>query len=210
MGTNYFITGTDTNAGKTYVTALLLRALVAEGRSAAGFKPITCGDRDDAEELLTSSTPAPQLSLDRINPVHFKTPAAPLAASMIENRPVDLALIKETYTDLASQFDHVLVEGVGGWEVPITKGYNVSDLAAELGLPVLLVVNNRLGALNHTILTANAIGSRGLSCAGIILNHVEDERDSASVSNRVVLDQELSIPILADVLHGETEIPWIF
>ena len=102
----------------------------------------------------------------------------------------------------------VLVEGVGGWEVPIAPGYNVADLAADLGLPVLLVVNNRLGALNHSILTAKAITSRGLECAGIILNHVEDERDSASVSNRVVLEQELEVPILADILHGETEIAW--
>ena len=205
---NYFITGTDTGAGKTYVTALLLESIRAEGRSAAGYKPISCGDREDAEALLAASTPAPQLSIDRINPVHLKTPAAPLAAAMIENQPVDLTLIKETYAELAGEFDQVLVEGAGGWEVPISDGYNISDLAAELGLPVLVVVNNRLGALNHTILTARAIASRGLECAGIILNHVADERDSASVSNRVVLEQALGAPVLADILHGETEIPW--
>ena len=206
---NYFITATDTGAGKTYVTALLLQSLIAEGRSAAGFKPISCGDREDAEALLGASTPAPQLDLERVNPVHFKTPAAPFAAAMIENRPVDLTLIKGTYAELAGEFDRVLVEGVGGWEVPIADGYSVADLAAELGLPILLVVNNRLGAHNHTILTARAIAARGLDCAGIILNHVEDERDSASVSNRVVLEQALEIPILADILHGETSIPWI-
>ncbi|MGI9244947.1 MAG: dethiobiotin synthase [Verrucomicrobiales bacterium] len=205
---NYFITGTDTGAGKTYVTALLLEAIRAEGRSAAGYKPISCGDREDAEALLAASTPAPQLNIDRINPVHLKTPAAPLAAAMIENQPVDLTLIKETYAELAGEFDQVLVEGAGGWEVPISEGYHISDLAAELGLPVLVVVNNRLGALNHTILTARAIASRGLECAGIILNHVADERDSASVSNRVVLEQVLGAPVLADILHGETAIPW--
>jgi dethiobiotin synthetase len=209
MTMNYFITGTDTGAGKTYVTALLLQSLVAEGRSAAGFKPISCGDREDAEALLAASTPAPQLNIDRVNPVHFKTPAAPLAAAMIENHPADLTLIKDTYAELAGEFEHVLVEGVGGWEVPIAAGYCVGDLAAELALPVLLVVNNRLGALNHAILTARAIAGRDLECAGIILNHVEDERDSASVSNRVLLEQELEVPILADILHGETAIPWI-
>jgi len=205
---NYFITGTDTGAGKTYVTALLLEAARAEGRSTVGFKPISCGDREDAETLLAVSTPAPQLNLDRINPVHLKTPAAPLAASMIEGKPVDLALIQNAYAELAGEFEQVLVEGVGGWEVPIAQGYHVGDLAKELGLPVLLVVDNRLGALNHTILTARAIASRGLECAGIILNHVGDERDSASVSNRVVLEQTLDIPILADILHGETAIRW--
>lgn len=205
---NYFITGTDTGAGKTYVTTLLLEALRAEGRSAVGFKPISCGDREDAQALLAASTPAPQLGIDRINPVHLKMPAAPLAATMIEGKPVDLALIKDSYAELADEFDQVLVEGVGGWEVPIAPGYNVGDLAADLGLPVLLVVNNRLGALNHSILTVNAIAARGLECAGIILNHVGDERDSASVSNRVMLEQELGVPILADILHGETEIAW--
>ena len=91
---NYFITGTDTDAGKTYVTALLLQAIIAEGRTAAGFKPICCGDREDAEVLLAASTPAPQLNLDRVNPQHFKTPAAPVVGTMIENRAVDLTLIK--------------------------------------------------------------------------------------------------------------------
>ena len=209
MAMNYFITGTDTGAGKTYVTALLLQSLIAEGRTAAGFKPIACGDREDAEVLLSASTPAPQLTLDRVNPIHFKTPAAPLAATLIENRPVDLKLIEESYAELAAEFDHVLVEGVGGWEVPISPGYSVADLAVDLDLPVVLVVNNRLGALNHTILTARAIASRGLECSGIILNHVEEERDSTSVSNRVILEQELDVPILADILHGETAIPLV-
>jgi len=206
---NYFITGTDTGVGKTFVTALLLESLKATGRSAVGFKPIACGDREDAEALLAAGTPAPQLSLDRINPVYYKTPAAPMAAALIENRPVDLTLIQETYAGLVGDaFDHVLVEGVGGWEVPIAPGYNISDLAADFALPVIVVVNNRLGALNHAILTTRAIASRGLECAGLILNHVEDERDSASVSNLVVLEQELEIPILADILHGETRIDW--
>ena len=132
---NYFITATDTGAGKTYVTSLLLRSLTAENRSAAGYKPISCGDREDAEQLLAASTPTPQLDLDRINPVHFKTPAAPLAASMIENRAPDLTLIKNTYAALSAEFDHVLVEGVGGWEVPIVDGYHIGDLAQELDLP---------------------------------------------------------------------------
>lgn len=205
---NYFITGTDTGSGKTYVTALLLEAIRSAGRSAVGFKPISCGDREDAQVLLAASTPAPQLGIERINPVHFKTPAAPLAAAMIENRRVDLVLIKACYAELAGEFDQVLVEGVGGWEVPIAPGYQLGDLAADLGLPVVLVVNNRLGALNHSILTLRAIASRRLDCAGIILNHVEDERDSASVSNRVVLEQEIGVPIVADILHGETSIAW--
>ncbi|MFT4547754.1 MAG: dethiobiotin synthetase [Verrucomicrobiales bacterium] len=207
---NYFITGTDTGAGKTYVTSLLLQSLLAEGRTAVGYKPICCGDREDAEALLSASTPAPQLAIDRVNPIHFKTPAAPIVATMIENRAVDLGLIQENYAQLAAEFDHVLVEGIGGWEVPITTGYNVAELAVDFALPVLLVVDNRLGALNHSILTARAIAARGLECAGIFLNHVEEERDSASVSNRVILEQELKIPILADILHGETAIDWPF
>ena len=204
-----FVTGTGTGVGKTYVTQLLLGALSRLGSSAAGFKPIACGERTDAVDLAAASSPEPA-SIDDINPVFFKNPAAPMAASLIEGNKADIPAIKAAYHALANQYEHILVEGIGGWAVPVTAGYSMADLVADLDLPVLVVVDNRLGALNHTILTVNAIRARGLKLAGIVLNHVTDARDAASISNRTILEQLLTPPLMLDILHDTTEIEWPF
>jgi len=205
---HYFITGTDTDAGKTYVTCLLLEALRRRGRNAVGYKPFVCGHRDDAHRLLTAGTPG--LTVDEINPICFKSPAAPYAAALLENRPVALDSAVAGFHHLAAKHSHVLVEGAGGWEVPLTDDRTLGDFAADLALPVILVVNNRLGALNHALLTLRCIAQRHLTCVGIILNYVKDERDVASISNRMVLEHFSSVPVLAEVMHGETELDWPF
>lgn len=203
----YFITGTDTDAGKTYVTCLLLHALAAQRQCAAGFKPVTCGGQQDAEALAKASVP--ELTIDEVNPCAYKSPAAPLAAGWIENHTADPDAIIAALDKLRANYPNILIEGAGGWEVPLAPGLSMADLAVRIGAPVILVVANRLGALNHTILTIKAIQQSGLECAGLILNHVADERDSASISNRAVLEHVLpDIPVLADILHGETEIDW--
>ncbi len=203
---HYFITGTSTDAGKTYVTCLLLRALTAQGTRAVGFKPVTCGGREDAIALRDAGTPGPDLDL--INPVAYRQPLAPMAAALLENRPFDDAPILAAWAELTAQYDRVLVEGAGGWEVPLSKGRTIADLAALLNLPVIVVADNRLGSLNHTILTVRAIQHRGLSCAGIILNHPADSRDLASISNSLILQSMLDVPILAEIMHGETDLEW--
>ncbi|MEM7144175.1 MAG: dethiobiotin synthase [Verrucomicrobiota bacterium] len=207
---NIFITGTDTEVGKTYVTCLLLRALREAGHDAVGFKPISCGDRDDAVALADASglDPSPESpDLDRINPVHYPTPVAPFAAAQLANHPVDLNHILAAHQTLATHHEIVLVEGVGGWEVPLSESQTLADLAQSLGLPVLLVVANRLGALNHTLLTAHAIKARGLTLTGLVLNHLEDTRDTASISNPQILRQTLpQTPILTEILHEDTTI----
>lgn len=199
-----FVTGTDTGVGKTYVCALLLEALRREGKLAAGFKPICCGGREDVDALLAAS--APGLTHDEINPVWLKSPLAPYSASLIENAPIDSGILRAAYDEIEQRFEHIVVEGVGGWEVPVTRDVLTSDFASEIGLPVVVVVDNKLGAMNHTILTVRAIRARGLRCAGLILNHVDEERDSASISNGAVLAEILEVPILLDLLHGEEEV----
>lgn len=203
---HYFITGTDTDAGKTYVTCLLLEALKREGKKVSGFKPFVCGGREDAIQLQRAGCGGP--SLEEINPVWLKMPAAPYAAALMANTTFDLEAVKDAFGQIAAGHDHVLVEGAGGWEVPLTEDLTLADFAVSLGLPVIVVVNNRLGALNHTILTVRNILARGLTCAGVILNYVHDERDAASISNRMVLENFLDVPVLAEVMHGETEIDW--
>lgn len=201
---NYFITGTDTDAGKTYVTGLILEMLGRAGLSAAGFKPFCCGDRGDALALQKSG--ADGLTLDEINPVWLKVPASPYAAALIENRLLDIPALHEAYHALSHRFDAVLVEGVGGWEVPLAPAYTTADFAQELALPVIVVVNNKLGALNHTLLTVKNIQARHMKCAGLILNHVSDERDPASISHRMILEQMTDVPVIAEVMHGASEI----
>ena len=200
----YFITGTDTDSGKTYVTCLLLRALNAAGKPAVGFKPVCCGDRLDVEALLAAGAPGP--TPDDINPIFFAQPLSPLVAGWMANVPFDFAAITTAWENLSGKHEHILVEGAGGWEVPVTVKETMADVAVALGLPVVVVVNNRLGALNHTLLTVRAVQGRGLKVAAIVLNYPHDERDSASISNPAALREIFpGIPLL-EVMHGETEI----
>lgn len=203
---NYFITGTDTDSGKTYVTCLLVEALRREGHAAVGYKPFACGDRADAHALRQAAEDT--LDLEEINPVYLKVPASPFAAGLLENKTVDVNAAMAGYFTLAARHSHVLVEGAGGWEVPLTEKNSMADFAADLKLPVIVVVNNKLGCLNHAILTVRNIQSRGLTCAGIILNYAHDERDLASISNRMVLEKFLDVPVLAEIMHGESQMDW--
>ncbi len=206
-GKSFFITGTSTEVGKTHFSCLLLAALRDTGLSAGGFKPVCCGDRDDAQRLMDSSSPiGGTLNLDLLNPVYFKAPAAPLAAAKIENREFALERLYQAYLQVSQHFDCVVTEGVGGWEVPLTAKETVADLAALIDAPVIVVIDNRLGALNHTILTVNAIQQRGLTCAGLILNQCQDERDSASISNRVIIEDILSVPVLGEILFEQSSL----
>ncbi|MEO5916999.1 MAG: dethiobiotin synthase [Luteolibacter sp.] len=197
---SFFITGTDTGVGKTYVTRLILETLRNEGQDAVGYKPISCGDREDAAVLSAASG---GIDIDEINPVYLNTPVAPYVACMLENRTVNPFDLLAGFQHLASQHATVLVEGVGGWEVPIAPNYRVSDLAADLKLPVILVAGNKLGALNHIILTVEAIRAKGLTCAGIILNQLEDEMDTAMITNKGVVEDLTGVPLLDHLIHGQ-------
>jgi dethiobiotin synthetase len=197
---NFFITGTDTCVGKTYVTKLLIESLRAEGKNAVGFKPISCGDRDDAAILSAASG---NLAIDEVNPIHFSSGVAPHVAALLENQTINPAEIIASYRAISEKHDPVIVEGAGGWEVPITQTYFVSDLAKDLGLPVILVAANRLGALNHILLTLAAIEAKGLKCAGIILNQLEDEMDTPMITNKGIIESLTTVPLLDHIIHSQ-------
>lgn len=207
---NLFVTGTDTDVGKTYIATLLVRALRAAGRDCVGLKPISCGDRADAEALHAAADGA--IPLNEVNPVWLRTPAAPYTAAMIENRSVDLMLIRESFARTRAAHQALIVEGVGGWRVPIAREYFASDLAVEFGLPVAIVVANRLGAINHALLTVESVRAAGLECAGLILNRLSTQDDIATATNRGVLEDLAGVPILGEVSFGQSELPladWI-
>jgi dethiobiotin synthetase len=191
---NLFLTGTDAGVGKTHTAVELLRAARAIGLHCAGMKPICCGDRNDAERLLAASSEG--LTIDELNPVWLKTPAAPLSASLIEQVAIEEQRLVDALHELEERFDFVLVEGVGGWLVPIRRDFFVSDLAAQMKLPVLIVTQNRIGCLNHTMLTVRSIVEHGLVCAGVVLNEAAAVTDIASTTNADILRQMLDVPIL--------------
>ena len=200
-----FVTGTDTGVGKTHNVVQLLRLLRASGLRCAGMKPICCGDRSDAELLLAQSSEG--LTIDQINPVWLRTPAAPLTAAKIENREISVPSLLLAFTALQAQVDLVLVEGVGGWLVPITAEYFMSDLAVALALPVLMIAQNKLGCINHTLLTLEAVRIRGLKCVGVVLNELPGLADTATVTNAEVLGQLCGVPILSGLSGDTTDLP---
>ena len=199
------ITGTDTGVCKTHTAVQILRLLGASEVRCDGMKPICCGDRRDAELLLAAGSDG--LTIDEVNPVWLKTPVAPFAAARIEQVKIDIECIVAALRALQDRVEHVVVEGAGGWLVPIRADYFVSDLAVEMKLPVLLVAQNRLGCLNHTALTVRSIVEHGLPCAGIVLNELPGATDIATATNADILQEIMDIPLLPGLLEDMDELP---
>jgi dethiobiotin synthetase len=202
---NYFITGTDTDCGKTFVTTLLVQAARAAGVDAIGAKPFCCGPRTDVEILAAVSGGVE--SLDAINPVWLKTPAAPRACELLGEPAADIPGALDAVRGLAARHTQVFCEGAGGWLVPIAANCTIADFAAELGWPVVVVVRNKLGAHNHALLTLESIRNRDLPLAGIISNDLEGQMDEATRTNRRVLEESCGCPILAEIGRGQTLLP---
>jgi dethiobiotin synthetase len=191
---SFFITGTDTGVGKTRFTCWLVRSWQEIGHKAAALKPISTGDREDARLLGEASKQV--LTLDEINPVHFREPAAPQIAAEAENRAIDFSALNRGIQEARARFTHLAVEGVGGWRVPLAKNYEVRDWALDLGFPVVVVARGSLGTLNHTLLTIESVASAGLACAGIIINAGAEEGSSPDLD----LTRNRNVAYLRDLL----------
>ncbi len=204
--TSWFITGTDTEVGKTFVACALLHALRARGLSALGMKPVAAGldaagKNEDVEQLIAASAlPAPY---QLINPYAFRAAVAPHIAAAEEGRTIELANIVAAFEQLRELADAVLVEGVGGFCVPLGPDCDTADLAVALKLPVILVVGMRLGCINHALLTEQAITARGLTLAGWIANRI-DPAMSHFEENLTALKERINAPLLGVVPYGTT------
>nr|WP_315481571.1 dethiobiotin synthase [uncultured Undibacterium sp.] len=199
---DYFITGTDTEIGKTFTTSALLRAFAKQGNSTLGMKPIASGaeeidgvlHNEDVDSLVAaSSVKAPQ---DIVVPYLMRTPAAPHIVAAVENVKMDVQHIASCYQQAQQLADVVLVEGVGGFCVPLDDETSTVDLAQRLALPVILVVGMRLGCINHALLTAQAIKASGLRLAGWVANTVDTDMKFFE-ENVQTLKQRLDAPCLA-------------
>lgn len=205
MSAAYFITGTDTDAGKTTVAAGLLHAARLKGLSTAAGKPVASGCVMTAEGLRNSDALALQaecsvvLDYDEVNPLAFAPAIAPHLAALEAGVTLTVdSLLQPMRHILNKQADFTLIEGAGGWRVPLAGEHNLSDLAIALGLPVILVVGVRLGCINHAVLTAEAIARDGLHLAGWVANVIEAQT-SRLEENLATLRERLPAPCLGRV-----------
>lgn len=194
----YFVTGTDTGVGKTRIAVELIHALRARGLHVAGMKPVAAGHEAGAlNEDVIALTQAANVEADLadVNPYAFEPPIAPHVAAAQAGVRIELEVIRAAYARLAAQADVVVVEGAGGWRVPLNDRDDMADLAQALGLPVVLVVGLRLGCLNHALLTADAIRQRGLSWGGWVGNAIDPDM-ACRDENIETLRSRLSGPCL--------------
>lgn len=204
-----FVTGTDTGIGKTIVSGLLARYFLSMGYRVVTQKWIQTGGGDFSEDieqhlkLMKKKKEYVKGYMPYINPYTFKFAASPHLAASLEKRKVNVNKIKNSFRFLLKEFDFTIVEGIGGALVPFTRKRLVIDIAGELKLPVLIVAGNKLGAINHTLLTIEAIKARGMKISGVIFNNLKE-----SVNSVILKDN----PEIVEALTGEKiygVLPWL-
>ena len=199
-----FVTGTDTEIGKTLVSAAILHKLVESGRRACGMKPVAAGAtmvdgelrNEDADMLRAAGNV--HLPSNITTPFMLREPAAPHIAAALEGVTIEPVPILAAYTEIQAASDAVVVEGVGGFRVPFNDEFDSADLATQLNLPVILVVGMRLGCISHALLTVEAIVERGLVLAGWVANTVDPDMGFA-LENIAALEQRIPAPLLGHV-----------
>ena len=204
MNHAYFIAGTDTGVGKTLITSALVHGFAQRGLRSVGMKPVAAGCAwqdgrlmsEDVVQLMAASNVA--ADPDLINPYAFASPIAPHIAAEKEGVNIALSYIGQAFEALCTDADRVMVEGVGGFRVPLGMDVDTADLAQSLGLPIVLVVGMRLGCINHTLLTLEAIEVRGLMLAGWVANCIDPEM-AALDDNITALRQRIPAPCLGIV-----------
>jgi len=198
---SYFITGTDTGVGKTLLSCALLHAFAAQGKSVAGFKPVAAGcdaddHNDDAKSLRAASSV--RATYGQINPYCFSHPIAPHLAARHAGARIEFKRILTSYRELAAQADEVIVEGAGGFLVPLNEKQTSADLVKQLDLPVIVVVGMRLGCINHALLTVSAIALHQLECAGWVANVLDGDMPALQ-ENIEALRERIAAPLLGIV-----------
>ncbi|WP_286239798.1 dethiobiotin synthase [Neptuniibacter halophilus] len=209
----YFISGTDTDAGKTIVAAGLLAAANARGMSSMGLKPISagCDATEDGlrngDALLLQETASLKLPYEQVNPVAFEPPIAPHIAAIDEKRMLSADRIAALCKGALMQpADFALVEGAGGWRVPLSHRETMANIPKLLNIPVIMVVGMKLGCINHALLTAESIARDGLRLAGWVANRIDPEM-SRYEENRATIEAMLRAPLIAEIPHLEEPLP---
>lgn len=192
-----FISGIDTDAGKSYATAHVARMLMARGRSVVTQKFIQTGNVGHSEDIdlhrrLTGTGPLPEDLDGTTHPVVFSYPASAQLAARIDGREIDLSAIDRATDRLAERYDTVLIEGAGGLMVPITDTFSTIDYVASRRLPVMLVTNARLGSINHTLLSLEALERRGIELRALLYNTYFDRDPEIAADTRAYLERYMA------------------
>ena len=200
----FFITGTDTEIGKTCITAGLTRAFDALGRYVTPIKSLAAGQAQNADGVWVNEDVAQLhaaqsqgMTMDEVGPLQFREPCAPHIAARLEGRGIDRETLLTDIRRSASKGDLALIEGVGGFRVPLTDDWDTADLAVDLAMPVVLVVGLRLGCINHALLTAEAVLARGLRLAGWVANTADPHQPHVAdnlAALRARIDDALGAP----------------
>jgi dethiobiotin synthetase len=208
LAKSYFITGTDTDVGKTFVTVALMRYFRQQGQTVLAMKPVASacivgqdGLRNE-DALLLQRHASKQVDYHLINPYAFALPVSPHIAAQEVGQEVELSVINKNYQVLKELAEVVLVEGIGGWLAPINQSADVADLAISLQLPVILVVAIRLGCISHARLSYAAIKSSGITCAGWIANCTEEHMLNQQ-ENIETITQKVQVPLLGVVPYSK-------
>lgn len=199
-----FVTGTDTGVGKTVASVLLIQALRARGFRCGAMKPVASGcelstdglRNDDALAVMQAA--GVDVPYDQVNPYAFAPAIAPHLAAAEADTPITLDRIVDTYGRFQGRVDWMVVEGAGGWRVPLSESLEMGDLARALGLPVVLVVGMRLGCLNHALLTAESILAAGVPLVGWVANFFEREFERSDENTRA-LEVRMPVPCIARI-----------
>ncbi|NLC24238.1 MAG: dethiobiotin synthase [Oxalobacter sp.] len=199
-----FVTGTDTGVGKTLVTCAIIHGLSQQGMTVAGMKPVAAGvtlqnrqwHNEDTDAIISASSIMLPPAL--VTPYLLKTAISPNIAASLENTVIQWSRISDSYDQIREMAPSVIIEGIGGFKVPLSESYTAADLAVQFGLPVILVVGLRLGCLNHALLSAEAILSRGLPLTGWVANHI-DPMMLYDAENIASLEQHIPAPRLAAI-----------
>lgn len=201
-----FISGTDTGVGKTWLTTGLMAALKKKGLVVAGMKPVSSGgtvsgaDILNADALLIQRHCTNPISYDAINPYAFRTAVAPHIAARRSGVELDMAKILNAFKSLQGQSEAVIVEGIGGWRVPLSDAIQTTDLVRQLQLPVIMVVGLRLGCINHAILTAESMLMDGVELLGWVANHLS--ADLSAVDETISsISHSITAPLLGQIPH---------
>lgn len=215
MGRAWFVTGTDTNVGKTFVSTALARAFRRRGLSTGVMKPVETGCPTvegvlaplDAMALKDAS--GTEDSIDLINPFRYAPGLAPLVAAKMEDKAIEPAVIKNAFDWVRSTHDVTIVEGAGGLLVPVTEEMTMAEIARLLDIPVIIVAATRLGAINHTALTVECAMARGILVAGIILNNLSGPgtSDISIAKNASAIERLTGVRILAEIPYNKKEAP---
>lgn len=209
MANGLFITGTDTGVGKTWISAGIMSLLKAQGQSVIGMKPVASGCEvtehglRNEDALILQQQGSIDIDYIQINPYAFAPAIAPHIAAQQAGITINIQEIENKYQELTQQAEWVIVEGVGGWQVPLNDDETVADLAVALALPVILVVGMRLGCINHALLSAAAIERSGLQLAGWIANQIDPEM-AEQKQNLLSLQQRINAPLLGSVPYQQT------